>query len=103
MAEKIDQRTFSYRPHQGGRYAVRVQAIDAMGHVGSPSKAASVEFVQNAPLARIQALFFRTPLVHAFIWGSATYHDQYWWPVHGRKRMKGIAGTPWGQLFESYE
>jgi uncharacterized protein (DUF362 family) len=55
------------------------------------------------PLARIQALFFRTPLVHAFIWGSATYHDHYWWPVHGQKRMKEVAATPWGQLFASYE
>jgi uncharacterized protein (DUF362 family) len=55
------------------------------------------------PLARIQSLFFRTPLVHAFIWGSAAYHDRYWWPVHGQKRMKEIATTPWGRLFESYE
>ena len=54
------------------------------------------------PLARIQALFFRTPLVHAFIWGSSTYHDKYWWPVHGRKRMAEIATTPWGRLFDSY-
>jgi uncharacterized protein (DUF362 family) len=55
------------------------------------------------PLASIQALFFRTPLVHAFIWGSSLYHDRYWWPVHGRRRMAGIAGTPWGRLFEAYE
>jgi uncharacterized protein (DUF362 family) len=55
------------------------------------------------PLARIQALFFRTPLVHAFIWGSAVYHDRYWWPVHGRKRMAEIADTPWARLFASYE
>jgi uncharacterized protein (DUF362 family) len=55
------------------------------------------------PLARIQALFFRTPLVHAFIWGSAFYHDRFWWPVYGRRRMAEIAATPWGRLFESYE
>ena len=55
------------------------------------------------PLARIQSLFFKTPLVHAFIWGSAVYHDRYWWPVHGRRRMAEIATTPWGRLFEAYE
>jgi uncharacterized protein (DUF362 family) len=55
------------------------------------------------PLARIQSLFFKTPLVHAFIWGSSVYHDQYWWPVHGRRRMAEIATTPWGRLFEAYE
>jgi uncharacterized protein (DUF362 family) len=55
------------------------------------------------PLARIQALFFRTPLVHAFIWGSAVYHDHYWWPAYGKRRMAEIARTPWGRLFEAYE
>jgi len=55
------------------------------------------------PLARIQSLFFRTPLVHAFIWGSSLYHDRYWWPVHGKRRMADIAKTPWGRLFEAYE
>jgi uncharacterized protein (DUF362 family) len=55
------------------------------------------------PLARIQALFFKTPLVHAFIWGSAFYHDRYWWPVHGTQRMAEVARTPWGQLFQKYE
>jgi uncharacterized protein (DUF362 family) len=55
------------------------------------------------PLARIQALFFKTPLVHAFIWGSALYHDRYWWPVHGTRRMAEIAETGWGRLFKAYE
>jgi uncharacterized protein (DUF362 family) len=55
------------------------------------------------PLAKIQALFFRTPLVHAFIWGSSVYHDRYWWPVHGLRRMAEIRATPWGRLFEAYE
>ncbi len=55
------------------------------------------------PLARVQSLFFRTPLVHAFIWGSSVYHDRYWWPAYGRRRMAAIAATPWGRLFEAYE
>jgi len=55
------------------------------------------------PLARIQSLFFKTPLVHAFIWGSSVYHDHYWWPRHGRRRMAEVAKSPWGRLFEAYE
>jgi uncharacterized protein (DUF362 family) len=55
------------------------------------------------PLARIQSLFFKTPLVHAFIWGSAFYHDRYWWPVHGTRRMNEIAKSPWGRLFAAYD
>ena len=41
--------------------------------------------------------------MHAFIWGSAAYHDHYWWPVYGMKRMAEIAKSPWGQLFQAYE
>lgn len=55
------------------------------------------------PLARIQSLFFKTPLVHAFVWGSSMYHDHYWWPVHGTRRMAAMAQTPWGRLFQKYE
>jgi uncharacterized protein (DUF362 family) len=55
------------------------------------------------PLARVQSFFFKTPLVHAFIWGSSVYHDRYWWPVYGRRRMADVARTPWGRLFEAYE
>ena len=55
------------------------------------------------PLARIQSLFFKTPLVHAFIWGSSVYHDHYWWPTYGRRRMAEVAKSPWGRLFEAYE
>ena len=55
------------------------------------------------PLARIQALFFRTPLVHVFSWASGFYFDRYWWPAYGRRRMAALATTPWGRLFEAYD
>ena len=55
------------------------------------------------PLARIQSLFFKTPLVHVFSWASGFYFDRYWWPAHGKRRMSDIARTPWGRLFEAYE
>jgi uncharacterized protein (DUF362 family) len=55
------------------------------------------------PLARIQALFFKTPLVHVFSWASGFYFDRYWWPAHGKRRMTQIASTPWGRLFAAYD
>jgi uncharacterized protein (DUF362 family) len=57
-----------------------------------------------SPLKRFQKLFFRTPLVHAFIFGSEIYHDYYRWPLRDRpvfERWK--RGTEWGRLFERYE
>jgi len=56
-----------------------------------------------SPLKRFQKLFFRTPLVHAFILGSEAYHDYYRWPFKDRRvfeRWKRETG--WGRLFERY-
>lgn len=54
------------------------------------------------PLRSLQKLFFHTPLVYAFILGSFIYHDYIWWPTEGKKRMREVAKTPWGKLFERY-
>lgn len=55
------------------------------------------------PLRGLQKFFFHTPLVYLFVFGSFLYHDYVWWPTQGRKRMRGIAETPWGKLFDHYE
>jgi hypothetical protein len=54
------------------------------------------------PLRSIQWLFFRTPFVYAFIYGSHLYHDWIWWPLVGRRRMRELRRTAWGRLWESY-
>jgi len=55
------------------------------------------------PLRSIQNLFFRTPLVNLFIFGSEAYHDYYRWPIKDRRVFEGwLAGTPWGKLFQVY-
>ena len=57
-----------------------------------------------SPLKRFQKLFFRTPLVHAFIFGSEAYHDYYRWPMKDRKTFETWRETtPWGALFRRYE
>jgi uncharacterized protein (DUF362 family) len=56
-----------------------------------------------SPLQRFQKLFFRTPLVHLFIFGSEAYHDYYRWPVRDRRVFETWKrDTPWGRLFERY-
>jgi hypothetical protein len=56
-----------------------------------------------SPLRRFQNLFFRTPLVHAFIFGSEAYHDYYRWPMKDRKVFqRWLKDSPWGHLFASY-
>ncbi len=55
------------------------------------------------PLKPISKLFFQTPLVNAFIFGSFFYHDYVWYPLEGWKRTeKWLNETAWGQLFLEY-
>jgi uncharacterized protein (DUF362 family) len=54
-------------------------------------------------LKKMQAVFFRTPLVHMFIFGSEFYHDYYRWPLIDRRIFsQWQRKTQWGKLFTSY-
>jgi hypothetical protein len=56
------------------------------------------------PLKGMQKLFFHTPIVHAFIFGSEAYHDYYRWPLKDRKTFeRWREQTSWGKLFRKYE
>ena len=47
-------------------------------------------------------LLLRTPIVPWSFFASRLYHDGYWYPTHGKPRVKQILGTEWGQLFEKH-
>jgi len=54
-------------------------------------------------LKRLQNIFFRTPLVNLFIFGSEFYHDYYRWPFRDHRVFKRwLKQTQWGKLFASY-
>lgn len=55
-----------------------------------------------SPFRAIQRVFFRSPLVYLFIFGSFFFHDYIWWPSVGRSRMRAATKTSWGRLFGSY-
>lgn len=56
-----------------------------------------------SPLKVFQKIFFHTPLVYFFVFGSFFYHDYLWWPFKGKGIQKRRAlSTKWGKLFESY-
>jgi len=57
-------------------------------------------FWHDSPLRHLQKLFFHTPLVKFFIFGSEFYHDKYWYKKHGMKVVnKWLEESPWGQKF----
>lgn len=55
-----------------------------------------------SPLKKLQKLFFHTPLVNVFIFGSFLYHDYIWWPIVGKARVREAMKTSWGRLFQQY-
>ena len=56
-----------------------------------------------SPARVLQKLFFRTPLVYAFVFGSFFYHDYFWWPVKGKRIQEKLRrSSKWGKLFLSY-
>ena len=55
------------------------------------------------PMKKLQKLFFHTPLVNAFIFGSEAYHDYYRWPLKDKHTFEDWQkSTAWGRLFEAY-
>ena len=55
-----------------------------------------------SPLKILQRLLFHTPLVYAFVFASAFYHDVFWWRVKGRKIFRSWLESDWGKLFQTY-
>jgi hypothetical protein len=55
------------------------------------------------PLKVLQKLFFHTPIVYLFVFGSYLYHDYIWYPTKGKSVVKRfVRDSVWGQLFERY-
>ncbi|MBU1179717.1 DUF362 domain-containing protein [Patescibacteria group bacterium] len=55
------------------------------------------------PLKYLQKLFFHTPLVYLFIFGSMIFHDYIWYPLKGKMMIKKwLKNTQWGELFKRY-
>jgi uncharacterized protein (DUF362 family) len=55
------------------------------------------------PLKPFHWLFFHTPIFRLFIAGSSIYHDWFWYPLFGKRKIKKFRETEWGKLFDSYE
>ncbi len=71
--------------------------------VGDNAASTVGDFMWFGPMKRFQKLFFHTPLVNAFIFGSEAYHDYYRWPMKDKKTFETwMSSTHWGELFAAY-
>ncbi|MBI5810380.1 MAG: DUF362 domain-containing protein [Deltaproteobacteria bacterium] len=99
--------------HEDGLGTGMVDGIDVVGEdiskvdfgfiVGDNFASKVGDALWFSPLKVFQRLFFRTPLVYLFVFGSFFYHDYLWWPSKGRKIQRdAVSATKWGRMFEKY-
>ena len=58
--------------------------------------------IYHGPLKPLEKLLLRTPLVPWAYFASNFYHNVYWYPFVGRRRVRAALQTEWGRLFQSY-
>lgn len=60
------------------------------------------KMIYHGPLKPLEKVLLRSPIVPWSYFASNFYHNVYWYPFIGRKRVKEALKTPWGKLFQSY-
>jgi uncharacterized protein (DUF362 family) len=58
--------------------------------------------IYHGPLKPLEKLLLQSPLVPWSYFASNFYHNVYWYPFVGRKRVKSALETKWGRLFSAY-
>ncbi len=53
-------------------------------------------------LHRFEKALLRTPIVPWSFFASNLYHNYYWYPLMGKRRISAMMDTEWGKLFKSY-
>jgi len=60
------------------------------------------KMIYHGPLKPFEKLLLQSPLVPWSYFASNFYHNVYWYPFVGRKRVEAALKTRWGRLFASY-
>jgi uncharacterized protein (DUF362 family) len=60
------------------------------------------KLIYHGPLKPFEKVLLQSPLVPWSYFASNFYHNVYWYPFVGRKRVRSALDTPWGQLFANY-
>ncbi len=60
------------------------------------------KLIYHGPLKPAENLLLRSPIVPWSYFASNFYHNVYWYPAVGRKRVEDALDTKWGRMFQSY-
>lgn len=58
--------------------------------------------IYHGPLKPLEKVLLQSPIVPWAYFASNFYHNVYWYPFVGRKRVTAALDTQWGKLFQSY-
>lgn len=80
-----------------------IEAEPAWGFVQEDTFASrGQKAIYHGALKPFEKLLLRTNLVPWAYFASNFYHNVYWYPFVGRKRVEAALLNPWGKLFQSY-
>jgi uncharacterized protein (DUF362 family) len=60
------------------------------------------KLIYHGPLKPFEKLLLQSPLVPWSYFASNFYHNVYWYPFIGRRRVAEALRTRWGRLFQQY-
>ncbi len=60
------------------------------------------KMIYHGSLKPLEKPLLQSPIVPWSYFASNFYHNVYWYPFVGRKRVEAALQTKWGQLFKSY-
>jgi hypothetical protein len=60
------------------------------------------KLIYHGPLKPLEKPLLQSPLVPWSYFASNFYHNVYWYPFVGRKRVQAALDTSWGELFKTY-
>lgn len=60
------------------------------------------KLIYHGPLKPFEKILLQSPIVPWSFFASNFYHNVYWYPFVGRKRVEDALKNQWGQLFRSY-
>jgi uncharacterized protein (DUF362 family) len=60
------------------------------------------KLIYHGPLKPLEKVLLQSPLVPWSYFASNFYHNVYWYPFVGRRRVQAALETKWGRQFKSY-
>jgi uncharacterized protein (DUF362 family) len=90
-------------PHQIEIVGYDIEQEQPWGFVQEDTFASKGQkLIYHGPLKPLEKLLLQSPLVPWSYFASNFYHNVYWYPFVGRKRVEAALQTRWGQLFKEY-